>query len=687
MATLNQLYEAKLASSGLTLADGKALRFEPLAAAAVPRLSQSFKPYPAIKLPYFGPDLKPLEARPRWGQFYRIRYLDIPAGFDGKPSIHKYDQPPESGLCAYFPPNGKWPLWVKDHAIPLIITEGELKAAKSVKDGFAAIGLGGVWSFKSSRNGLQFLPELEQVNWVKRVVHIAFDSDFRTNPNVCKALHALAIELYQRGALPHILPLPSLGATEHAKTGLDDFLVAKSPDALDDLISRESKPLTLGCSLWKLNDEVVYVKDPGFVVKLDTFQKLAPEKFTGHAYSHVAYAEQTLKDDGTLSLKTVQAAPQWLKWPLRHEAGKIVYAPGQPRFTKDYDLNTWAGWGVEPKAGDVKPFVKLLSHLFQGSEPEALPWFLKWCAYPFQYPGTKMFSSVVLQGRIHGTGKSLVGYSLGKIYGKNFTEINQGDLHNNFNEWAENKQFVLGDDVTGSDKRADADMLKKLITQEQIRLNPKHLSTYVIRDCINYLWTTNQPDAFFLEDTDRRFFIHEVTVPPLPEEWYVDYKLWLDTTGASAIFHYLKNLPLAGFNPAGPALRTKAKERMTEDVRSDLGSWVRRLLTTPDEVLRVGSVPLDCDLYTNKQLLNLYDPEGRTRTTGNGLGRELKRAGARQVLEGAVVKGPDGQDRFYIVRSQERWLRATISDVKRHLAGEDKPAAPPAKTKAPKFRR
>lgn len=687
MATLNELYAAKLASSGLTLADAKKLGLEPLAATATAKLSSVFKPLPAIKIPYFDVAGKPLSPHPRWPAFYRLRYLEVPVDqFTQKDSVHKYMQPVDSGVCAYFPLNHPWAKTAADPEKPITITEGEFKAAKACKEGFATIGLGGVWSFKSTPTGRLFLPELEQINWIKRHVNIIFDSDVVTNPSICQAINALANELHQRGARPRTLILPAPDK-DSKKVGLDDFLVANSAADLERLMAVEMRPLAISEGLWQFNNEFVFVRNPPMIINLQTRSKVTANDFVNSLCANRSHPEQVVNKDGTISLKSVPTASAWVKWPLRNEVDKIVYAPGKPTVTNNC-LNSWPGWGVEPKRGDVKPFLQLLSHIFKGSEPEALPWFLQWCAYPLQYPGTKLFSSVVIHGTRQGTGKTLVGLSLGEIYGENFTEIKQSNLHGNFNAWAENKQFVLGDDVTGTDKRVDADMLKKMITQKELRVNTKYLPEYVVDDCINYIWTSNQPDAFFLEDTDRRFFIHEVTAPPMEASWYVDYSLWLKSGGAAAIFYYLKGYNVEGFNPAGHALRTKAKERMTEDVRSDLGSWVRRLLAAPEEVLRVGDIPLVHDLYTNKELLNLYDPEGRTRTTGNGLGRELKRAGARQVLDGAVIKGPKGQDRFYIVRSQERWSRATISDVQRHLAGTDKPAPEAAKKpKAPKFTR
>jgi len=297
-----------------------------------------------------------------------------------------------------------------------------------------------------------------------------------------------------------------------------------------------------------------------------------------------------------------------------------------------------------------------------------MEWFLNWCAYPLQHPGTKLFSSAVLHGIRHGTGKSLIGYSLGRIYGQNFTEISQMDLHNSFNEWAEGKQFVMGDDVTGSNKRADADFLKKLITQRELRVNGKYVPTYVVPDCINYFFTDNHPDSFFLEDDDRRFFIHEVQAGPMPEEFYMNYDLWIDTGGSQAIFHYLLNRDTGDFNPAAPAFKTAAKERMIANVQSDLAGWVRNLLATPDHILRVGEIVLDKDLFTSKELLQFYDPAGKTGTTANGLGRELARAGVRQVCSGKPVRLSDGsQGRYYAVRKQDEWLASQPQLIAKHL--------------------
>ena len=288
---------------------------------------------------------------------------------------------------------------------------------------------------------------------------------------------------------------------------------------------------------------------------------------------------------------------------------------------------------------------------------------------PVQHPGTKLFTSVLVWGVRHGTGKSLIGYTMGRIYGKNFTELNQQNIDGAFNEWAENKQFVMGDDITGTDKRHDSDRLKKLITQKEIRLNIKHVQSFVIPDCINYYFTANGPTTLFLEDDDRRSFVHEVTSGPMSEAFYTKYDKWLHSdAGPAALFHYLVNdVDCSNFNPAAPALRTEAKERMIADVRSDLGEWVNMLLTNPEEILKVGQIVLHHDMFTNKELLALYDPEGKSKVTANGLGRELRRVGVHYALGGNTIKTKKEVNRFYIVRNREKWDNAKLAEIQQHL--------------------
>jgi hypothetical protein len=709
-----QLVIDKLESSGLTPQDAEDLGMEGLNMEHMKALSNGFSPVPSLKIPYWHPrrQSEPLAAHPMWNQFYRVRYLMSPRTDDGK-KPQKYSQEAGIGVCAYFPRllGVKWAEILDDPRIPLIITEGELKAAKACKERFPTIGLGGVSSYKSRAMGhIELLPELQDVKWVRRTVYIIFDSDIADNPNVVAALNDLAQALHRQGAFPKILLLPQISDDADQKTGLDDFLVARPSEKLQELMDKESEPLTAAKGLFALNEKVAYVDSLGSVMDIDSLSIMSTNTFNESKYSTALYEVKVMGKGTTVSQK-VSLTRSWLGWPLRHSRAQLTYHPGAPKLI-DADgedpsmINTWPGWGkagwktpgskheqdlrtnyedgkividykkhtvkIGDRVGDVKLFLELLDHVFEGAELEAKAWFLKWCAYPLRFPGVKLFTAAILYGIHHGTGKSLIGYTLGKMYGKNFSEIKQADLHAGFNAWAEKKQFVLADDITGSSKREDADVLKKMITQKTLRVNAKYMPEYEIPDCINYLFTSNSIDALFLEDSDRRYFVHEVQAKPKDKEegFYQDYDIWLNHSGgAEYLFHYLRNLPgLDAFEPGEPAMRTKAKDRMTADSLSDLGTWVRELRDEPDMKLNIGLVKLDGDLFTNKELLAIFGGDVG-RGGSSTMGRELKRAGIRQVCEGVPIKVNELKlnDRFYAIRNTEKWRTASLKEAQAHI--------------------
>jgi hypothetical protein len=654
---------ADLVRSGLDEADARVMGLKFLSGGQTAALGPTFKDRPSIQIPYYSRAGRPTG-------FFRVRYLGPDEGLDAlarRPQ--RYAQAAGTSPEVYFPrrPGLNWEKAAAAEAVPLWITEGEKKSACACKAGILTLGLGGVWSWKSAKEHVAFLPVLAEFAWRGREVRVAFDSDVATNAQVLRALLALARELTRRGARVKVVEIKE--GPEGRKRGLDDLIVAEGRRALDEL-EEDAKPFSESEELWLMNEEVVYIKDPGLVVVLSDGRKMSASAFKEHAYANRFYVETKVDKEGEARQVDKPIAPAWLSWPHRAELARITYEPGAPRVTARREYNYWKGWGCEPRAGDASPWTELLDYLF-GKNVGTRTWFERWCAWPLQHPGDKLYTAAVVWGVATGTGKSLVGYSLAKIYGDNFAEITDQDLQGQFNEWAENKQFVMGDDVAGSEhKKGTADRLKFMVTRQQIRLNPKYVPSFVLPDRINYYFNSNHPDAFFVEDDDRRYFVHEAPPVPREPEFYKRYDAWLRSkAGPPALFGHLLRLDLGDFDPKGRAFETRAKRAMISDAKSDVAAWVSRLAEDPDSVLRLGEVKLERDLFTNAQLLALYDPESKGRVTANGLGRELKRAGIRQALDGLVVAAASGAGRYYAVRNAGHWLKADHAEVAAHLLG------------------
>lgn len=670
-------FREKLRSSGLSDSDAQLLRFKAMTAKEATTLEGLSVHRGGFVIPYFDLKGKPTS-------FWRYRYLEsTKTGFDALTTKkeQRYTQAPKTLNELYLPPMSCWTKIAGDVNIPLVVTEGELKAACASKHGIPTIGLGGVWCFKSVGSNLPLLPMFKEFNWENRRVTICYDSDASSNTGVMQAEHALAKELLALGARPHIARLPNVEGEK--KVGLDDFIVLRGIDEFKDVL-REAVEWSSASELFALNGEVTYVEDPGVVLRLDTLQRIAPRAFTDHAYSTRVYHQVVVTPDGGQKFVEKSAAKEWLKWPFRAHVERVTYAPGEPRITERNELNVWRGWGCKPKRGGVKLWNDLLDFLV-GKEPAARRWFEQWLAYPLQFPGTKLYTAAVLWGLVHGTGKSTVGYTMFRIYGCNSTEISDKDLLTNFNEWAENKQFVLGDEITGGDKRSSADRMKSMITQKQLRLNPKYIPSYTVPDCINYLFTSNHPDSFFLEDTDRRFAIFEIEGKPLPTTFYDKYLRWLDHEGGKeALFHHLLHLDVSDFNPAAAAPLTQAKADMIENGKSDLAMWVSTLRDFPDQVTRVGGTLVERSLWTTSELHALYDPERKSKVTVNGMSRELKRAGMVKAYNGMPLPTSVGPQKVWVVRNQLKILKMKGPDIVK-LFDNERSLVDDRKTKAKKF--
>jgi hypothetical protein len=658
-ATIKQVEQAmleKLHASALSSQDAHLLQYTPLTSQQVATAHATLPAHRAgFVIPYFSINGKP-------SKFYRFRYLEYghDSGFARLVAAQlkqlRYGQTVGTMNELYLPPYIDWAAYSKDASKPVLITEGELKAACSTKHGVPCIGLGGVWCFKAGASGVHLLPQFAEFTWKDRVVYIVYDSDAASNHQVVKAENALARELCNLGAVPAVVRLPALQAG--SKTGLDDYIVALGTDKLMEALLLPAEPWLRAAELHQLNEEVIYVEEPGLILKLANLQRMAPRAFTDHAYSTRIYHENQVTATTTKMVEK-SAAKEWLKWPARATVHKVTYAPGQPRVTASGELNVWKGWAVQPAAGIVAPWTQLLDYLFVGAKSDDRTWFEQWLAYPLQYPGEKLYSCCVLWGNHHGTGKSAIGYTMFKIYGDNSTEIGDRDLYSTHNEWAENKQFVMGDEITsgGENKRSSADRMKSMITQRLLRLNPKYISSYTVPDCLNYYFTSNHPDSFFIDDNDRRYFVHEVKGQPQPRSFYISYFDWLAQNGAAALFYYLLNLDMTGFDPAGKAPSTSSKLDMIDSGRSDCASWVAMLKEEPDRVLQVGGKPLHYQLWTTTELHGIYDPQRETRVTANGLARELRRAGLCKVFDGQGVPTTlGGRQRLWAIRNADKLL-------------------------------
>jgi len=176
-------------------------------------LSQAFK---LLEIPYFNGT----------GEIVLYRYKLYPSTKTKDGKDIKYLHPLGKPAIPYILPE----IWeIKDKPNkPIWITEGEKKALKLIQSGGYAIALSGVWNFKAGKDSINqdeidLWKELKDFNWNGRTVYLAFDMDWKNNPQVRQALWELALRLYGLGAVVKV-------ATWNAGKGkgIDDYLAGQN---------------------------------------------------------------------------------------------------------------------------------------------------------------------------------------------------------------------------------------------------------------------------------------------------------------------------------------------------------------------------------------------------------------------------------------------------------------------------
>jgi uncharacterized protein DUF3854 len=126
------------------------------------------------------------------------------------------------------------PPLIADPTVPLVVTEGVLKADSATSRGLCCLSLLGVYGFRgtNSRGGKVALPEWENIALDGRDVYIAYDSDAMQKPQVHQALRRLKGFLESKGARVLIVLLPC--GINGQKVGLDDWIAARLQQGLSD---------------------------------------------------------------------------------------------------------------------------------------------------------------------------------------------------------------------------------------------------------------------------------------------------------------------------------------------------------------------------------------------------------------------------------------------------------------------
>ncbi len=411
-----------------------------------------------------------------------------------------------------------------------------------------------------------------------------------------------------------------------------------------------------------MNESYAFLYDSSLIVRLEDRAIQTKEMMSDR------YSNTTVVAGSGDRVKRTTHFQAWFESPERREHIGFTLQPGEALIVNDR-INLWTGWGAIPSAGNVKPWNDLMDYLI-GAGTEERKWLEQWISYPLKHPGTKLSTAVVIWSQQQGVGKSLLGETIKRLYGKHSKTITATELHDKNNGWAEDAVFVLGEENSSSDHRADANRLKHLVTGSDMFIHEKYKVARVAPNLLNFMFTSNHPNAFHLDIHDRRFFVSSIDGRPKSADFYTDFVSWRDAPcSMDALMDHLLKVDLTGFEPFGHAPISKAKEKMIEESKTEIERWISDLLT--DDYI---DNELGTEIISIPELVALHHSEtGCGKTGATALGRALNRQRPYEMrrltprkkrLNLVTLRRPD----FWNIQEKQAWAdeynkRKSISEI------------------------
>jgi hypothetical protein len=247
----------------------------------------------------------------------------------------------------------------------------------------------------------------------------------------------------------------------------------------------------------------------------------------------------------------------WLGHALRRQYKRVEFMPGKE--PPEGVFNLWRGFPVAPMPGTCDLFVALLRDTICAGCDTYSEWLLDWMAHAIQQPQEPGEVAVVLRGG-QGIGKSFLAEHFGELFGRHFVPLTDPKhVVGNFNHILHDALFVFADEAfAANDKRAEG-ILKGLVTQSHITIEPKGVDAFKARRFFRMLLASNNSWVVPADVDDRRFLVLDVgTVHKYDTAYFGAIDAEWKRGGREALMHVLLNHDIARFDhrrrPNTPAL-------------------------------------------------------------------------------------------------------------------------------------
>jgi hypothetical protein len=289
----------------------------------------------------------------------------------------------------------------------------------------------------------------------------------------------------------------------------------------------------------------------------------------------LGYSNQKIRLEGPKA-KMVNPVDLWLDHKDRREYRQIIFDPGRD-IAGCYNL--WKGLAVQPHKGDWSVFSDHLRNVICDGNEDHYRYLLSWMAHTVQQlGGERPGVSIVLRGK-QGTGKGCFVENFGRIFGNHFVHVaNQRHFTGNFNFHLKDCLLLHADEAFWAGTKADEGMLKYLITEPHLVIEPKKKDAFSVTNRIRLIVSSNNSWAVPAGLEERRFFVLDVSDRHQQDHKYFGELFQLMRNGGTeAMLYDLLEMDVSGLN-LREAPRTEALfDQIKQSMDGFTSFWFERL--------------------------------------------------------------------------------------------------------------
>ena len=243
--------------------------------------------------------------------------------------------------------------------------------------------------------------------------------------------------------------------------------------------------------------------------------------------------------------------------------GGVTFAPGAGPIPHTFNL--WRGWAVDAAPGDWSLMSDHIHTIICGGRSEVSSYVIRWLARMVQYPAEPGEVAIVVRG-LKGVGKTIVGKWLLRLCGQHGLHIhNPIHLTGRFTGHLRDVIFVLADEAFFAGDREHERILKGIITDDQLLIEPKYRTAAPAANMLHLMMFSNEDWVIPASLDERRYVMMQAAADRIGDfAYFAALDAQMANGGLAAMLHYLQNMDIRDFHPrrSAPDTEELAEQKM-----------------------------------------------------------------------------------------------------------------------------